>query len=130
MITLNVFGASRRHIGCIFATFIGCYILFLALGCKPWLSIAGAIVYTLGSYNFIIIGAGHMNKSLVIATMAPLMGGIIMIYKRKLLLGALVTLIFAGLNIYWSHQQMSYYTAIIAAIMALVYLVYAYKEKW
>ena len=71
-----------------------------------------------------------MNKSLVIATMAPLMGGIIMIYKRKLLLGALVTLIFAGLNIYWSHQQMSYYTAIIAAIMALVYLVYAYKEKW
>ena len=130
VITLNVFGASRRHIGCIFATFIGCYILFLALGCKPWLSIAGAIVYTLGSYNFIIIGAGHMNKSLVIATMAPLVGGIVMMYRRKLLLGALVTLIFAGLNIFWSHQQMSYYTAIIAAIMAVVYLVYAVRDKW
>ena len=130
VLTLNVFGASRRHIGCIFATFIGCYILLLALGCKSWLSIAGSIVYTLGSYNFIIIGAGHMNKSLVIATMAPLIGGIILCYRRKLLLGALVTLIFAGLNIYWSHQQMSYYTFIIAAIMAVVYLVYAYKEKW
>ena len=130
VITLNVFGASRRHIGCIFATFIGCYILFLALGCRPWLSIAGAIVYTLGSYNFIIIGAGHMNKSLVIATMAPLVGGIVMMYRRKLLLGALVTLIFAGLNIFWSHQQMSYYTAIIAAIMAVVYLVYAVRDKW
>lgn len=130
VITLNVFGASRRHIGCIFATFIGCYILFLALGCKPWLSIAGAIVYTLGSYNFIIIGAGHMNKSLVIATMAPLVGGIVMMYRRKLLLGALVTLIFAGLNIFWSHQQMSYYTAIIATIMAVVYLVYAVRDKW
>ncbi|MBR3615253.1 MAG: hypothetical protein IKL56_01375 [Bacteroidaceae bacterium] len=130
VITLSVFGASRRHIGCIFATFIGCYILFLALGCKPWLSIAGAIVYTLGSYNFIIIGAGHMNKSLVIATMAPLVGGIVMMYRRKLLLGALVTLIFAGLNIFWSHQQMSYYTAIIAAIMAVVYLVYAVRDKW
>ena len=130
VITLSVFGASRRHIGCIFATFIGCYILFLALGCRPWLSIAGAIVYTLGSYNFIIIGAGHMNKSLVIATMAPLVGGIVMMYRRKLLLGALVTLIFAGLNIFWSHQQMSYYTAIIAAIMAVVYLVYAVRDKW
>ena len=130
VITLNVFGASRRHIGCIFATFIGCYILFLALGCRPWLSIAGAIVYTLGSYNFIIIGAGHMNKSLVIATMAPLVGGIVMMYRRKLLLGALVTLIFAGLNIFWSHQQMSYYTAIIATIMAVVYLVYAVRDKW
>ena len=129
-ITLSIFGASRRHIGCIFATFAGCYILFLALGCKPWLSMAGSIVYTLGSYNFIIIGAGHMNKSLVIATMAPLIGGIIMMYRKKLLLGALVTLIFAGLNIYWSHQQMSYYTAIIVAIMAVVYLVYAVREKW
>ena len=130
VVTLSVFGASRRHIGCIFATFIGCYILFLALGCKPWLSIAGSIVYTLGSYNFIIIGAGHMNKSLVIATMAPLIGGILLCYRRKLLVGALVTLIFAGLNVLWSHQQMSYYTLIIAVIMAIVYFIYACREKW
>lgn len=130
VVTLNVFGASYRHIGCIFLTFIGCYILLLALGCKSWLSIAGSIAYTLGSYNFIIIDAGHMNKSLVIATMAPLIGGIILCYKRKLLIGALVTLIFAGLNIYWSHQQVSYYVLLTAFIMAIVYFVYAYREKW
>lgn len=129
-ITLNTFGASRRHIGCIFATFLGCYIMFLAFRCRPLLSIAGSIAYTLCSYNFIIIAAGHMNKSLVIATIAPIIGGIYLCYKRKLLTGALVTLIFAGLNIYWSHQQMSYYTAIIAAIMAIVYFIYAYREKW
>ena len=130
VVTLNVFGASYRHIGCIFLTFIGCYILLLALGCKSWLSITGSIAYTLGSYNFIIIDAGHMNKSLVIATMAPLIGGIILCYKRKLLIGALVTLIFAGLNIYWSHQQVSYYVLLTAFIMAIVYFVYAYREKW
>ena len=130
VLTLNTFGASRRHIGCIFATFIGCYIMFLAFRCRPLLSIAGSIAYTLCSYNFIIIAAGHMNKGLVIATIAPIIGGIILCYKRKLLLGALVTLIFAGLNIFWSHQQMSYYTAIIAAIIAIVYFIYAYREKW
>ena len=130
VVTLNVFGASYRHIGCIFATFIGCYILLLALGCKPWLSIAGSIVYTLGSYNFIIIDAGHMNKSLVIATMAPVIGGIILCYRRKLLTGALVTLIFAGLNIYWSHQQVSYYLLLTALIIAIVYFIYACREKW
>ena len=130
VITLNVFGASYRHIGCIFLTFIGCYILLLALGCKSWLSVAGSIVYTLGSYNFIIIDAGHMNKSLVIATMAPLIGGIILCYRRKLLIGALVTLVFAGLNIYWSHQQVSYYVLLTALIMAIVYFIYAYREKW
>ena len=130
VVTLNIFGASYRHIGCIFLTFIGCYILLLALGCKSWLSIAGSIAYTLGSYNFIIIDAGHMNKSLVIATMAPLIGGIILCYRRKLLTGALVTLVFAGLNIYWSHQQVSYYVLLTALIMAIVYFVYAYREKW
>ena len=130
VVTLNIFGASYRHIGCIFLTFIGCYILLLALGCKSWLSIAGSIAYTLGSYNFIIIDAGHMNKSLVIATMAPLIGGIILCYRRKLLIGAFVTLIFAGLNIYWSHQQVSYYVLLTALIMAIVYFIYAYREKW
>ena len=130
VLTLNVFGASYRHIGCIFLTFIGAYILLLALGCKSWLSIAGSIAYTLGSYNFIIIDAGHMNKSLVIATMAPVIGGIILCYRRKLLLGGLVTLIFAGLNVYWSHQQVSYYLLITAFIMAVVYFIYAYREKW
>ena len=130
VVTLNIFGASYRHIGCIFLTFIGCYILLLALGCRPWLSIAGSIAYTLGSYNFIIIDAGHMNKSLVIATMAPLIGGIILCYRRKLLIGALVTLVFAGLNIYWSHQQVSYYVLLTAIIMAIVYFIYALCGKW
>lgn len=130
VVTLNIFGASQRHIGCIFATFVGCYILFLALGCRPWLSVAGSIVYTLGSYNFIIIDAGHMNKSLVIATMAPVIGGILLCYRRKLLAGSLVTLLFAGLNVYWSHQQVSYYLLLTAVIMAVVYFIYAWREKW
>ena len=130
VMTLGIFGASQRHIGCIFLTFIGCYIMFLAFGCKPWLSVAGSIVYTLGSYNFIIIDAGHMNKSLVIATMAPVIGGIVLCYKRKLLSGALVALIFAGLNLYWSHQQVTYYLLLTAIIMAAVYFIYAYREKW
>ena len=130
IVTLNIFGASSRHIGCIFATFIGCYLLFLALGCKPWLSIAGSIVYTLGSYNFIIIAAGHMNKSLVIATLAPIVGGIVLCYRRKLVIGALLTLLFAGLNIYWSHQQVTYYMMLTALIMAVVYFIYAWREKW
>lgn len=130
VITLGAFGASKRHIGFIFATFVGCYIMFLSFGCKPWLSIAGSIVYTLGSYNLIIIGAGHMNKGLVMATMAPIIGGIILCYRRKLLAGSLLTLVFAGLNVYWSHQQVSYYLLLTVIILAVVYFIYACKEKW
>ena len=130
LLTLNMFGFSRRHIGVIFLTFISFYIFLLSIGCKSWLSIAGSIAYTLCSYNFIIIGAGHMNKSLVMATMAPIIGGVILCYRGKLLWGALITLVFAGLNIYWSHQQISYYLLLALIILAVVYLVYAIREKW
>lgn len=130
VLTLGMFGFSRRHIGVIFLTFISFYIFLLSIGCKSWLSVAGSIAYTLCSYNFIIIGAGHMNKSLVMATMAPIIGGVILCYRGKFLWGALITLIFAGLNIYWSHQQISYYLLLTLIILALVYLVYAIREKW
>ena len=128
VLTLSMFGASRRHIGSIFLTFVCFYIFLISIGCRSWLSFAGSVAYTLCSYNFIIIEAGHMNKSLVMATMAPIIGGVIMCYRGKLLWGALITLIFSGLNIYWSHQQISYYLLLALLILAIVYLVYAIKE--
>ena len=129
VLTLGMFGASRRHIGAIFLTFVCFYIFLLSMGCRSWLSVAGSIAYTLCSYNFIIIEAGHMSKSLVMATMAPIIGGVILCYRGQLLRGALLTLIFSGLNIYWSHQQISYYLLLVLIILALVYLVYAIKER-
>ncbi|MBQ2877350.1 MAG: hypothetical protein IJE42_00265, partial [Bacteroidaceae bacterium] len=91
--TLSMFGMSRRHVGAIFLTFISFYIFMLSIGCRSWLAIAGSIAYTLCSYNFIIIGAGHMNKSLVMATMTPVIGGVILCYRGKLLWGSLITLV-------------------------------------
>ncbi len=130
VLTLSMFGISRRHVGVIFLTFVCFYIFLLSIGCKSWLSIAGSIAYTLCSYNLIIIGAGHMNKSLVMATMAPVIGGVILCYRGKLLRGALIALVFAGLNIFWSHQQISYYLLLTLLILAVVYLIYAIREKW
>ena len=127
--TLSMFGFTRRHIGSIFLTFICFYIFLLSIGCRSWLSFAGSIAYTLCSYNFIIIEAGHMNKSLVMATMAPVIGGVMLCYRGKLLWGALITLIFSGLNIFWNHQQISYYLLLVLIILAIVYLIYAIREK-
>ena len=130
VLTLSMFGISRRHVGVTFLMFVSFYIFLLSLGCRSWLSIAGAIAYTLCSYNMVIIEAGHMSKSLVMATMAPVIGGVIMCYRGKLLWGSLITLVFTGLNVYWNHQQISYYLLLTLVILAVVYLVYAIREKW
>ncbi len=113
----------------LFLYLIGAYIFMLSLGCRPWLSIVGAIAYAFTSYNLIILEAGHPNKGLVMATMAPVIGGIIMCYRKKFFWGSIVTLIFTGLNILWGHQQISYYLLLVILILAITYLIYAIKEK-
>ena len=112
----------------LFLYFIGFYIFMLSIGCRPWLSLIGAIAYTFASYNIIIIVAGHVNKALVMSTIAPILGGIILCYKKKHVWGAIVTMLFTGLNVFWAHQQITYYLLIMIIVLATVYLVYAIKE--
>lgn len=116
------------HVGLVFLYLIGFYIFLLALGINPWLSIVGAMAYGLASYNLIIIDAGHINKGYVMATMAPILGGVILCYRKKFLIGGLVTLLFTGMNVLWSHQQISYYLLIMILVLAIVYLIYAIRE--
>ena len=117
------------YLGIVFLYLLGFYIFFLSLGCKPWLSIIGAIGYAFASYNFIIIEAGHGNKSLAMATMAPIIAGVILCFRKKYIIGMLTTLLFTGVHIYYNHQQITYYLLLILILLAIVYFIYAIKEK-
>jgi hypothetical protein len=123
------FNLSEMHIGILFIYLLGFYIFLLSLGCKPLLGVVGSIAYAFASYNLIILEPGHLNKGLVMATMAPVLAGIILCYRRKYLLGGFIALIFTGINVVWSHQQISYYLLLIILILAVVYLIYAIREK-
>ena len=122
-------GMSTLHVGIVFLYLIGFYIFLVSMGCSPWLAILGSIAYAFASYNLIIIEAGHVNKGLVMATIAPIIGGVILTYRGKYLWGALITLIFVGMNVMWGHQQISYYLILILICLAVVYFIYAIKEK-
>jgi hypothetical protein len=108
---------------------IGFYILLLAFRVNPWLAIVGAIAFSFASYNFIIIAAGHNSKAITIAYMAPLIGSVFMTFRRKLLLGGLLTTIFLGLAIRANHVQILYYTVIILLFLGIAEFVYSFKEK-
>ncbi|MDR2764036.1 MAG: hypothetical protein LBB90_03295 [Tannerella sp.] len=122
------FDLPAHHIGVVFVLLLGFYIFMLSLGCKPWLSIIGAIAYAFATFNLVSIEAGHVNKCLVMATMAPVMGGIILCYRKKYLWGSIVTLLFTGINVIWEHQQISYYLLLMILVLAIVYLIYAVRE--
>ena len=108
---------------------IGFYIFMLAVGSGPWLGIVGAIAFAFGSYNLIIIGAGHVTKGWVLATVPAVIGGCMLCYQKKYIVGFIVTLLATGLNVYWNHQQISYYTLLMLIPLAVTYLIYAIREK-
>ena len=113
----------------LFLYLIGFYIFMLCMGCSPWMSMVGAIAFALASYNIIIIDAGHINKCYVIATMPAVLGGIMLCYRKRYVAGIIVTLLSVGLNVYWNHQQISYYLLLMIIPLAIVYFIISLREK-
>lgn len=113
----------------VFLYFVGFFILLLAMGVNPWLSVIGAAGYALSSYFFIIIEAGHNSKAHAIAYMAPVIAGMILTFKRKYLWGGLLTAVFLSLEVKANHPQITYYLAMIAVILGIVKLIHAVRFK-
>ena len=115
-------------VGLLFLYLIGFYILLLSLRIDPWLSIIGAIAFAFSSYFIIIIEAGHTSKAFAIGYMAPLLGGIISILRGRLLIGAMLTAIFMGMQLYANHLQITYYLIFVILVIGIVEMIKQLKE--
>jgi hypothetical protein len=118
-----------RPINFIFLYLIGFYIALLLFGVSPWVAIVGAIAFGFGSYNFIIIAAGHASKAIAIGYMAPIIAGFYYALKKDKWIGGSVFAIFLALEIYSNHPQIAYYTFLTLLIMGITELVAATREK-
>ena len=118
-----------RPINFIFLYLIGFYIALLLFGVSPWLAIVGSLAFGFGSYNFIIIAAGHASKAIAIGYMAPIIAGFYYALKKDKWIGGAVFAIFLALEIYANHPQITYYTFLILLIMGITELVSAFREK-
>ena len=118
------------NIGIIFLYLLGFYAALIAVGASPWLSLLGALAFGLGSYNIIIIEAGHITKAYAMSMMAPMLGSMLLILKRrKYLWGGILFALALGIQIACNHIQITYYTMLVGVILGMVYLVYAIKDK-
>lgn len=113
----------------VFLTLLGFFILLIALRVNPWLSIIGAIAFAFSSYFFIILEAGHNSKAHAIAYMAPLLAGVFLTYRGKYILGAVIALLFASLEIATNHLQITYYLILILIAVGIGELIFHIKEQ-
>ncbi|MFN6943435.1 MAG: YfhO family protein [Cytophagaceae bacterium] len=112
-----------------FYAFIGFYILLLAFGVSPVLSLAGGLAFTLSSFNIISIEAGHMNKVADMALMAPVLAGLVYLYRGRYFKGLLITTFFSGMHILYSHYQITYYLLFVILFYAIAEFYTSYKSK-
>ncbi|HSZ24145.1 MAG TPA: hypothetical protein VK766_00400, partial [Cytophagaceae bacterium] len=110
-----------------FIAFIGFYILMLALNANVWVSFMASAAFVFSSFNIISIEAGHINKVLAMAAMAPVLGGIIMTYRKKYLAGLSITTFFLSLHIFFAHFQVTYYLIIMILFLGIYELINAIK---
>ena len=113
----------------IFASMLGFYILLRAFDFRQWMAALGAVVWAFSSYFFIIIAAGHIWKVMALAYIPPTIAGLVLCYRKKYLVGTVVTALFAALQIQANHVQMSYYFLSVEILMVVAFLIQAIKEK-
>ncbi|WP_452224553.1 YfhO family protein [Lacinutrix chionoecetis] len=113
----------------LFLYFIGFYILLLSLKVDFKLAALGALAFGFSTYLIIILGVGHNSKAHAIAYMPLVLSGIILTFRRKYIVGFIVTAIAMGLELVANHFQMTYYLLLLVIILGIVYLIDAFKKK-
>ena len=113
----------------IFILMLGFFLLMLAFKVKWYYAVLGAIGYAFSSYFFILMGAGHIWKLLVLAYIPPTLAGIVWCYRGKYLGGMAVAAFFGALQLTSNHVQMTYYSMFIIVALVIGYLVKAIIDK-
>ncbi len=113
----------------IFLLMLGFFLLMLAFKVKWYYAVLGAIGYAFSSYFFILMGAGHIWKLMVLAYIPPTIAGIVWCYRGKYLGGMAVAAFFAALQLASNHVQMTYYSLFFIVPLVIAYLVKAIRDK-
>lgn len=105
------------------------YLLLLAFGVNPWLSIVGALAFGFCSYNFQILQVGHNAKMVAISLMPMVLASVVYAFRKNRWLGAVFFGITLAFEIMANHPQITYYLAFIVLFYGIAQLYKAVKEK-
>lgn len=122
------FWDNLAPIGMIMGYLFGFFIMLICFGINPWLSIVGAFALTLSTYFMLIIPAGHATKVSALAALAPVIGGVYAIFRKRYLLGAPIMVLYGIIGI-TLHPQMTYYMVMLMGVMGCAELYIHIREK-
>jgi hypothetical protein len=113
----------------LFLAMVGFYILLLCFDVEPWLCVIGAIAFGLSSINILYLAGGHNTKVHAIALIPPLIGSLMLAYRKNLKIGAVLFALFVCLELTANHLQMTYYALFLIVPLVLIELFLHFRQK-
>lgn len=113
----------------LFLYFVGFFILLSVLKVDWKLALIGSLAFGFSTYYIIILGVGHNAKAHAIAYFPMVLAGIILVFKKRYLIGFIVTALAMALEVNAGHPQMTYYLMLSVIILGLLNLFEAFKTK-
>jgi hypothetical protein len=113
----------------VFVYLLGFYLMGAILGYRWWVALLGAFAFAFSTYNIISIEAGHISKALAIGFAPPMIGAIILAYRKNALVGAALAALFASIELYTNHIQITYYAVLAVGLYVLFELAWALMDE-
>lgn len=109
--------------------FLGFYILLRAMRINVLKAFFGALAFGLSTYLIVILGVGHNAKAHAIAYMPMVIAGVILVFRQRFIVGGLLTMVAAALEINANHFQMTYYLLLLLLVLSVYFIAGFIKEK-
>jgi hypothetical protein len=113
----------------LFLYFLGFYGLLLVLKIDPLKAFFGALAFGFSTYLIVILGVGHNAKAHAIAYMPLVIAGFILVFKKRYILGGLLTILAVALEINANHFQMTYYLLLLLLVLTAYFVYPIIKNK-
>ncbi len=113
----------------LFLYFLGFYGLLLVLKIDPLKAFFGALAFGFSTYMIVILGVGHNAKAHAIAYMPLVVAGVLLVFKKRYIVGGLLTMLAVALEINANHFQMTYYLLFLLLVLGIYYTCKFIKNK-
>jgi hypothetical protein len=113
----------------LFLSCIGFYLLMNAFKVKPLFGALAALAYGFATYSISSVEAAHYTKVEAMALMPALLASLHLLFNGRYFTGGITLAFNMGLQIYYFHYQIVFYSLICLVVMGIYYLVILIQEK-
>ncbi len=108
-----------------------CLLLLCICGINIWLAAIGAFAFTYATDHAVLAIVGHYTKLDALMFLPLILGGLILVFEQRLLLGFILFTLGLIFNLQANHLQMTYYILLASLVYVIIECIYAYRSaQW